>query len=161
MGWTLLVAFNGCMLLYLCIFHVALNKHEAFTRLQDVTGSSLILRYKLSAQCFWTVMRVLGKAIKQLMWGISALMPLIWALLHLKWSVYLLSAAYPANFLSLSLKKNIKLYNKSLHSSTGDSKRHSTHTLLLLQLSHCLVLKIRMWIPLYQSFLSWLRLCQS
>lgn len=46
------------------------------------------------------------KLCKQLMWGISALIPLFWALLHLKQSIYLLSAAYAANFLSLSLKKN-------------------------------------------------------
>lgn len=45
------------------------------------------------------------KLCKQLMWGISALIPLFWALLHLKQSIYCLSAAHAAKFLSLSLKK--------------------------------------------------------
>jgi len=64
-GWTLLVIFDVFMLLeYFSIFRVELNKHEAFTRLQDVTGSSLILRYKLSAHCFWRGMRMLGKSVQ-------------------------------------------------------------------------------------------------
>lgn len=139
----------------------------------NLTNMKLLqdFRMSLAHPSFWGTNSLLSafggewgcweKQYEQLMWGISALMPLFWTLLHLKQTIYLLSAAYPANFLSLSLKKKIKPYNKSLHSSTGNSECHSTHTLLLLQLSHCLVLEIMMWIPLYQPFLPWLRLCQS
>lgn len=65
MGWALLAIFNVCVLPeYLSIFHLEHNKHEAFTGLHNVTGSSLILRFKLSAQCFWKGMRLLGKAVQ-------------------------------------------------------------------------------------------------
>lgn len=73
---------------YLSIFHVELNKHETCARLRDVSGSSLI----------WE-RRMLGKP---LVWGISSLMHLFWAL-HLKQSIYHLSATYPANFFVLVL----------------------------------------------------------
>lgn len=54
------------------------------------------------AQFCWSGRRMLGKY-KHLMWGISALMHSFWSLLQQ--STYHLSAAYPANFLSLSLNK--------------------------------------------------------
>lgn len=162
MGWSLLVIFYVCMLLeYSSIFHAELNKYEAFTSLEDVTGSSLILKYKFSAQCFWMRMRILGKVV----WAVNvrnfSLDASILGTPHLKQHLPPLSCLSSQHFVLVLKNNKFELYNKSLPLSAGDSKCHSTHTLLLLQLSHGLVLEIMMWIPLCQPFLSWLRLCQS
>lgn len=64
-GWALLAIFNACVLPeYLSIFHFEHKKHKAFTGLHNVTGSSLILRFKLSSQCSWKGMRLLEKAVQ-------------------------------------------------------------------------------------------------
>lgn len=137
MGWALLAIFNVCVLPeYLSIFHLERNKREAFTGLHNLTGSSLILRFKLSAQCFWRGMRLLGKAVQAV------------NVRNFSLDTSILSTPSPitehlpplsclcSQLFALVLKKkppNIKLYNKSLHLSTWNSKCHSTHTLLLQQ----------------------------
>lgn len=138
----------------LSIFHVELNEHEAFTRLQDVAGSSLILRYNLSAQCFWRGMRMLGKPVPAVNVRNFSLDASILSTPSPKKAHLPPLSCLSSQLFVLVLKKNIKLYNKSLHLSTGGNKCNSTHTLLLIQLYCCLVLKIIILMPLYQPLLS-------
>lgn len=132
LSWPFLIS------VYLGIFHLDHDKHEAFTALHNVTGSSLILRLKLPAQCSWRGMRLLEKAVQAVNVRNFSLDASVLSTPSPKTEHLLPLSCLCSQIFVLVLKKipNIKLYNKSLHSSTGNSKCHSTHTLLLQQ-SYC------------------------
>lgn len=130
--------------------------------LQDFTNMSLILRFKLSAQCFWRGMRLLRKAVQAVNVRNFSLDTSVLSTPSPKAEHLPPLSCLCSQLFVLVLKKTPTILNCSTNHCTCPEGAVNA-TLLYLTSSTILLplLEMMMWIPLYQCFLSWLSLCQS